>query len=106
MVAITIGGELYHINTVEELMNVQNILTTKFYEQSKDEEEIIERYFRDTPHLEIYDRVSDYPDLMSEIVDRAVENETDYQTLDEAADALRGMREALDEIYNYAREWT
>ena len=108
MVTITvqISGELYHIGSVEDLMNIQNILTTKFYEQSKDEEEIIERYFRDTPHLEIYDRVSDYPDLMTDIVDRAIESETDYQTLDEVSDALSGMRDALDSIYEYAREWT
>lgn len=108
MVTITvqISGELYHIGSVEDLMNVQNILTTKFYEQSKDEEEIIERYFRDTSHLEIYDRVSDYPDLMADIVDRAVESETDYQTLDEVSEALSGMRDALDSIYEYAREWT
>ena len=108
MVTITvqISGEIYHISTVEDLTKVQNTLTQKFFEQYMDKEEVIDRYFCETPPLEIYDRVSDYPDIMSEIVDRAVECETDYSTLDEAADALRGMREALDEIYNYAREWT
>ena len=108
MVTITvqISGEIYHIGSVEDLMNVHNILTTKFFEQSKDNDEVIDRYFRETPHLEIYDRVSDYPELMDEIVDRAVETETDYQTLDEVSDALSGMRDALDSIYEYAREWT
>ena len=108
MVTITvqISGEIYAISTVEDLTKVQSILTTKFMEQFLNEEEVIDRYFCETPRLEIYDRVSDYPEVMTEIVDRAVENETDYQSLDEASDALRGMAEALDNIYETAREWT
>lgn len=107
MVTITVqvSGEIYGISTVEDLTKVQNMLTQKFFEQYDNEDEVIDRYFRDTPHLEIYDRVSDYPDLMGEIVDRAVERETDYGTLEEASDALRGMAETLDNIYSYAREW-
>lgn len=108
MVTITvqISGEIYHISTVEDLTKVQNTLTQKFFEQYMDKEEVIDRYFCETPHLEIYDRISDYSDLMDDIVDRAVELETDYQTLEEVSEALSGMRDALDSIYEYAREWT
>lgn len=107
MVTITVqvSGEIYGISTVEDLTKVQNMLTQKFFEQCNSEDEVIERYFRDTPHLEIYDRVSDYPDLMGEIVDRVVESKTDYSTLEEASDALSGMAEALNTIYDCAREW-
>lgn len=107
MVTITVqvSGEIYGISTVEDLTKVQNMLTQKFFEQYNNEDDVIERYFRDTPHLEIYDRVCDNPDLMSEIVDRAVECETNYSTLEEVSDALSGMEDALESIYNYAREW-
>ena len=102
---VTMYGEIYTISTVEDLNKFQSKMTEKFFEERTDENAIIERYFEDTPHLEIYDRVSDYPDLMADIVDRAVESETDYQTLDEVSDALRNMGDALDCIYETAREW-
>ena len=104
-ITVQISGAIYHIGTVDELTEVQNILTKKFFEQCQNEAEVVDRYFRETSHLEIYDRVSDYPDLMDDIVDKAVEIETDYQTLDEAVDALRGMEEALNNIYDYTRDW-
>ena len=99
MVTITvqISGEIYHISTVEDLTKVQNMITQKFFEQSKDEEEIIERYFRDTSRLEIYDRVSDYPELLDEIVDRAIDSETDYQKLQQIGNRLQEIKDLLDE---------
>lgn len=103
---VQVYGEFYTINTVEDLSKVQSMMTEKFFEEKNNEEEIIDRYFFNTPHIEIYDRISDYPDLMSDIVDRAVENETDYQTLEEAAEALQNMGDALECIYETAREWT
>ena len=101
---VQISGDIFTISTVEDLNRVQSIITTKFFEGTP-KDVIIEKYFEETPHLEIYDRISDYPELMSEIVDRAVESETDYQTLDEASDALRNMYSALDDIYRIAQEW-
>lgn len=109
MVTITvqISGEVYGISTVEDLTKVQNILTTKFIEQSTNNMEIIDRYFADTPDLEVYDYLSDnHSGLLEYIVDKAVEIETDYQTLEEAGMALSNMQDALDEIYNTARKYT
>jgi hypothetical protein len=102
---VQISGDIFTINTVEDLNMVQSAITNKFFAEREDENAVIDRYFRETPILEIYDRVRENDDLLSEIVDRAVENRTDYQTLDEAADALDNMYSALDEIYSIAREW-
>lgn len=102
---VNIDGEAFIITSADELVSVQTRLSNKFFSEQNSEEEVIDRYFRETPRLEIYDRVSDYPELVDEIVDRAIEHETDYQTLDEVADALRSMGEALEGIYDYAREW-
>ena len=102
---VQVYGENYTINTIEDLNRVQNMITNKFLEERGDENTIIERYFRDTPTLEIYDRVRENEELVSEIVDREVEHRTDYTSLEDAADALENMYSALDEIYNIAREW-
>ena len=102
---VQVYGEIYTINTVEDLNRVQNTITSKFIQEQTDEEAIIEKYFNDTPKLEIYDMISGRPELVSEIVDREVERRTDYQSLEDAADALENMYSALDEIYGIAREW-
>ena len=101
---VQVYGESYTINTVEDLNRVQSMITTKFFEDTP-KDIIIDRYFEDTPHLEIYDRISNYSGLLEEIVDREVERRTDYQTLEEAAEALENMYSALDDIYGIAREW-
>lgn len=102
---VQVYGESYTINTVEDLNRVQNTITSGFIKEHENESAVVDRYFEDTPHLEIYDRISNYSGLLDEIVDREVEHRTDYQTLDEAADALESMQSALDEIYGIAREW-
>ena len=100
-----IDNEIYqHISTVEDLVNIQKIITTKFFEKCGNES--VEHYFENTPHLEIYDRICDYPELMDDIVDKAVEEETNYQTLEEVSQALSNMQDALDCIYNTSRDFT
>lgn len=105
-ITVVVSGDVYNVNTVEDLNNIQSMLTTKFFEQTKNNDAVIEEYLSETPYLEIYDRISDFSNLMDYIVDTAVSNETDYSTLEEVNQALSSMQDAMEAIYNEVRVFT
>ena len=107
---VVYGHTEYYIDSVDSLIDFQNMLTRKFFEENDaNEKVIIDKYFGKAKYdydtrKEIENYVIDIPEICDGIIEAALSG-TDYDDIDSLTEDLDSAKSALEEIYNMSREW-
>lgn len=103
---VSYQDRVYTINSVEDLIYVNNMLITEYFSNQVDPEVIIDNYFDVMGDLtdekqaridDIVERVYDSPRLRCAFEEKILED-TEYDSIDEMTEAISNMQSSFEDI--------